>query len=642
MSAEPTDQRKDAQMAVKYVTIPTASTVEKVALAADVAGFATLGYHALGDGGGGVYERVEKGSADKAAPGDLVAKNGTVYALKELRPNARQFGARGDGKSDDSAALQAAIDAGVKAGALHLPPGRYKACGLEIKGDLTLTGEGATLVWDATGGEPADMIKVAKGGLALRHLIFEGAIYQGAADAISTTFLRVSDPSPRTPFLSIFDCCFVGGLNACVIGAAEDVLIENVRFERQKGAGITLYRGPRSVIIRNMTAVETGDAAIAGNYKAEKRSMDRLTITDFTLERCGHLNPEPKRWQSGVTLAAASGANWQISNGTIIDCQGGAVDIQTGAAIQEEGEAVENVIISNLNIEQPGNSAAIKLSWVSARAPEARMGRRVLIANNILRHRDVESRTGAGIALAAWGEVQIVGNLIENPGAGMRIRPSGSSDDTIRGLSIKNNRFTGAMVGIEVTSDGALEDVRISGNEIRAGRNAILFDGAVMRRVQIDNNQIEQVDRPSNLEYYAALQMANVDGLLLLANRIDALGGSAILIPEGTSPKSGGSIAYNVITSAFVPCRFGAGRWQLAMNDISGTSDDGSYIATDGAKVYATFTFRGIAPKRPEAFGARGDIFIGHAASAQQPFGWLSDGNSEEWIATDIEMGPAR
>lgn len=60
--------------------------------------------------------------------------------------NARQFGAKGDGKSDDTKSIQSAIDAAaVRGGAVFLPPGVYHTGELQIRPHVSLNGIPA---WD--------------------------------------------------------------------------------------------------------------------------------------------------------------------------------------------------------------------------------------------------------------------------------------------------------------------------------------------------------------------------------------------------------------------------------------------------------------------------------------------------------------
>ena len=67
--------------------------------------------------------------------------------------NVRDYGAKGDGKTDDTAAIQAAADAAVKAGnsqfdhrSIYFPPGRYKLNGTITLANISLRGEDAELI----------------------------------------------------------------------------------------------------------------------------------------------------------------------------------------------------------------------------------------------------------------------------------------------------------------------------------------------------------------------------------------------------------------------------------------------------------------------------------------------------------------
>ena len=60
--------------------------------------------------------------------------------------NARQFGAKGDGNSDDTKSIQNAIDAAAaRGGAVFLPPGVYRAAELQMRPHVSITGIPA---WD--------------------------------------------------------------------------------------------------------------------------------------------------------------------------------------------------------------------------------------------------------------------------------------------------------------------------------------------------------------------------------------------------------------------------------------------------------------------------------------------------------------
>jgi len=65
----------------------------------------------------------------------------TPARLSEQMLNVRQFGAAGDGQTDDTQALQAAIDAAMaQSGQVYFLPGVYACSTIRLKPHLTLTG----------------------------------------------------------------------------------------------------------------------------------------------------------------------------------------------------------------------------------------------------------------------------------------------------------------------------------------------------------------------------------------------------------------------------------------------------------------------------------------------------------------------
>jgi len=74
----------------------------------------------------------------------LVSHNsdGTPRTKGRVRLNAANFGAKGDGVTDDTKAIQAAIDAAKDGGIIEIPRGKYMVRGLKIRrSGITLTGE---------------------------------------------------------------------------------------------------------------------------------------------------------------------------------------------------------------------------------------------------------------------------------------------------------------------------------------------------------------------------------------------------------------------------------------------------------------------------------------------------------------------
>lgn len=84
----------------------------------------TLGYYAANDGGGAVYIVRSKTDSDTDDGGSIIVMdNGNVAELiADGAVNVRQFGAKGDGTTDDTAAIQHALD---KSDNVIVPAGTY-------------------------------------------------------------------------------------------------------------------------------------------------------------------------------------------------------------------------------------------------------------------------------------------------------------------------------------------------------------------------------------------------------------------------------------------------------------------------------------------------------------------------------------
>jgi hypothetical protein len=86
---------------------------------------ATDGFSRAGDGGGATYRRVTVAPTHR---GWFRSPDGSIWELDEDRVSIRAMGAVGDGRADDRAAVQGAIDyiAARGGGIVVIPPGRFR------------------------------------------------------------------------------------------------------------------------------------------------------------------------------------------------------------------------------------------------------------------------------------------------------------------------------------------------------------------------------------------------------------------------------------------------------------------------------------------------------------------------------------
>jgi hypothetical protein len=134
--------------------------------------FAT-GYYAAGDGGGGAYclDSADTATADNGGT-VIVAADGGRWKLSVTHGvSVRQFGARGDGVTIDTAAVQAALNAAQR---VYVPKGTY-VCGALTTGAATeIVGDtGLTSILLNTAGAGA-LLTTAKDLVTLENLGLQG------------------------------------------------------------------------------------------------------------------------------------------------------------------------------------------------------------------------------------------------------------------------------------------------------------------------------------------------------------------------------------------------------------------------------------------------------------------------------------
>lgn len=109
----------------------------------------TRGYYAPNDGGSGFYYQDANDTTTADNGGTvIVATDGARWKLAYSKAvGARQFGAKGDGVTNDAPAIQAAIDAlGAAGGQVVIDSGRfYLGATLSIRGNVTLRGPHANV-----------------------------------------------------------------------------------------------------------------------------------------------------------------------------------------------------------------------------------------------------------------------------------------------------------------------------------------------------------------------------------------------------------------------------------------------------------------------------------------------------------------
>lgn len=213
--------------------------------------------------------------------------------------NVRQFGARGDGKTNDTKSIQSAINAAAaRGGAVFLPPGVYRSAELQMRPHVSLTGIPA---WDYENGFGSVIRLADEHAQCLRNIT--GA-FGATIDGLSLDGANLG--------------AGVHGvwLNKPNYGKQEDTFrIERSQIARFSGDGVRLTRAWCFSIRHSMIAYNAGDGIslrgwdgffldnwFSGNHGAGFAARDENASCTFTGNRI--------EWnREGILIVGGDGYN---------------------------------------------------------------------------------------------------------------------------------------------------------------------------------------------------------------------------------------------------------------------------------------------------------------------------------------------
>jgi len=271
-------------------------------------------YFGLGSLGGAMFA--------KSVFATPIQRNKTVS--REI--NVKQFGARGDGVTDDTIAIQAAIDSG--AGPVYIPPGKFVVSQIEMSPGMTLFGAGS--------GSPPNFGSrlIQKPGSNLSLIV-------------PKSWLRLTD---WIHWVQILSLQLKGDLRAtagCGIDmtrhTGENFRIENVHCSNFPESGIRLTRGSTPGSIENCASFSNREFG----FDLQRTGSD--TWNSFTVNRISGDN----NGRALVRIKTAGAAHDQVTISNV------------KAETRRPGTQQDVVILDGLN----GSLMSVKNVSVSAHVP---------------------------------------------------------------------------------------------------------------------------------------------------------------------------------------------------------------------------------------------------------------------------------
>ncbi|MBL9203980.1 MAG: right-handed parallel beta-helix repeat-containing protein [Opitutaceae bacterium] len=356
--------------------------------------------------------------------------------------DVREFGARGDGATDDTAAIRRAISAAVAdgGGTVFFPAGNYLSFSLQVRSRLTLhLGPGATLIaaepspdlsvgYDAP--EPNDGVNQYQD---FGHSHWSNSLIWGEG---------VTDVSIIGP-----GTIYGRGLSRGDRGRRRDFLPEERSREKRPDLALPAAALARLAEIKPGPFGHPGKDSLpagVGNKAIALKNCRNVTFRDFTIYHGGHF-----------AILATGVDNWTIDN-LRIDTNRDGVDI----------DACQNVRMSNCTVNAPYDDAiCLKSSYGLG---YARMTENVTITNCHVSGYD------EGSLLDGTRSRRVRGYTEDRPTG--RIKLGTESNGGFRNITISNCVFDYSRgLALESVDGALLEDIAITNLTLRDVLNAPIY-----------------------------------------------------------------------------------------------------------------------------------------------------------------------
>ena len=407
---------------------------------------------------------VPSGTPDQVGASQYLESMAAINAYA----NVKVFGATGDGATDDTVAIQAAIDS-VSNGGIVIPPGDYVVTQLDLASDKTLIGIGGELTLKANADSPAVEVPVGSTNVKIIGLKINGNAANNLGTAVGDGLLSINSSlgSPTTN-VTVQGCTILDARRNNVSiqdGASGIKILDNVITTSTGGEGVDMCPSGGSVA----DILISGNSISASNLSlinGEGTVLNSRIVGNF-LDTAG---------ADGITLSDDSNESVTIAGNVIVSLA--AMGINFGG---------DNIHVVNNTIKDPTTTGIQLLTGGSS--PGVLAERCKIIGNTITGTTYV-----AGIFAENVKAVQIASNSMEGgSGVGISVKQNTTVDAADR-CKICDNEVT-SFAGYLVHIQGNIRAGIISGNTLvgTGAANGVEMGGssAVVERFAVAGNTID-------------------------------------------------------------------------------------------------------------------------------------------------------
>lgn len=413
----------------------------------------------------------------------------TVNAKLQELVSVKDFGATGDGITDDTTYIQSAITAAQNSiGTLFFPPGTYLVSSLTVSGSLVLTGSGTASVIKQKDSSAGSMFSVTGTG---NNVVFQELTFDGNQAGQTTASYNYN---------SIIFSTATGG----TYSDAFTLLVQDCEFRNPTYAAVRV-KGDNTATTREIAWIvncrflngRTGIEAVSGDYTPRDIDLNDA-VKAFVVNNVFTSDAAPVSFgRAAIVVAQTQTANIRFTEAYIV---GNDIEYR-GVAVTQSIGAIDLYIWATYSVVRDNtlkNITAAGIKWKADASYVSVINNKLntLLASPPVGASALPAISGNQAGYGAIGHLVIVeGNQIaEWSGAtgGVIVvegyySVSGAYSD---GLTIRNNQLYNCS-GYQIQA-ATTKNVTIEGNQIypNLGTNGIMVSNANTGIARITNNYI--------------------------------------------------------------------------------------------------------------------------------------------------------